>query len=61
MRVYRTAENKLLVHVLDATVQAARLSGWDQTVTRKGPARKKSRDRMSHAIRWQQSRMLSAI
>jgi hypothetical protein len=59
-RVYQTPENELLVHVLDAIVQAARLGGWDQTVTRQGPA-KILRDRMSDATRWQNSRMLSAV
>jgi hypothetical protein len=59
-RVYQTAENQLLVHVLDAVVSAARMSGWDQTLTREGPA-KVVRNRLSKATKWQQSRMLSAV
>jgi hypothetical protein len=59
-RVYQTAENELLVHVLDAVVRTGHRSRWDQAVTRKGPA-ELLRDHMSEAMRWQQSRMLSAV
>jgi hypothetical protein len=59
-RVHQTAENELLVHVLDATVRVARSSGWDQSLTRERPARI-VRERLFEAERWQQSRMLSAV
>lgn len=59
-RVYQTAENELLVHVLDAIVRAARLTGWDQRLARQEPARK-VRQRLADATWWQHSRMLAAI
>jgi hypothetical protein len=59
-RVYQTAENELLVHVLDAITRTAISSGWDRSVSRKQPAQM-VRDRMSEASRWQQSRMLSSV
>jgi hypothetical protein len=59
-RVYQTPENELLVHVLDAIVRAAQLTGWDQRLARQEPA-KKVRQRLADAIWWQHSRMLAAI
>ena len=59
-RVYQTAENELLVHVLDAIVRTAQRSGWDQILAKEGPATT-VRERLSEATRWQQSRMLSTI
>jgi len=59
-RVYQTAENEILVHVLDAVVRAARSSGWDQTLTRQQPART-VRERLAEATMWQQNRMLKAV
>jgi hypothetical protein len=59
-RVHQTAENELLVHVLDAIVRVARSSGWDQSLTHERPARI-VRERLFEAERWQQSRMLSAV
>ena len=59
-RVYQTAENELLVHVLDAITRTALSTGWDTTVTREQPAQV-LRDRLSEASRWQQSRMLASV
>jgi hypothetical protein len=59
-RVYQTPENELLVHVLDAIVDVARSSGWDQSTSQRRPARMVRR-RLSDAERWQQSRMLSSV
>lgn len=60
-RVYQTPENELLVHVLDAIVQTARSSGWDQRgLARELPAMK-VKERLTDTTRWQQSRMLSAV
>lgn len=59
-RVYQTPENELLVHVLDAVPRTALSSGWDRTVTRERPAQT-VRERVSEAMRWQQSRMLASV
>jgi hypothetical protein len=59
-RVYQTSENELLAHVLDAVPRTALSSGWDRTVTRKRPAQT-VRERVSEAMRWQQSRMLASV
>lgn len=59
-RIYQTAENELLVYVLNAVVSVARSSGWDQSRSGERPARM-LRERLSEAERWQQSRMLSSI
>jgi hypothetical protein len=59
-RVYQTPENELLVHVLDAVPRTALSSGWDRTVTRERPAQT-VRERLSEAMRWQQSRMLASV
>jgi hypothetical protein len=59
-RDYQTPENELLVYVLDAVAAAARSSGWADSPTH-GPVADLVRERMSEALRWQQSRMLRAI
>lgn len=59
-RVYQTAENELLVHVLDEIIRVARSSGWDESHSGQRPARM-VRDRLSEAEKWQQSRMLSSV
>ena len=59
-RVYQTAENELLVHVLDAIVNAAQRSGWDRKTPKREPARL-VREHLAAATRWQQNRMLAGI
>jgi hypothetical protein len=59
-RVYQTAENELLVHVLDAVATAGRSSTWAGSRSEQRPAAM-VRGRLSEALRWQQSRMLVAI
>jgi hypothetical protein len=61
-RVYQTAENELLVHVLDAIGRPAQSGGWDRDTrsTRNWPTRELRR-RLSEAVRWQQSRMLLGV
>ena len=59
-RVYQTPENELLVHVLDSIVAIAQRTGWDELLAKQGPAAT-VRERMSEAIRWQQSRMLATV
>src|SRR5260370_30678688 len=59
VRVYQTAENELLVHVLDAVGTAANSTGWAQSTSRQRAAQL-IRERHTEALRWQQSRMLMA-
>jgi hypothetical protein len=59
-RDYQTPENELLVYVLDAIAAAAKSSGWTDSRTH-GAAADVVRERLSKALRWQQSRMLLAI
>src|SRR5258708_1160126 len=59
-RVYQTAENELLVHVLDAVAAAGRSSGWAESRTHEIPGAK-VRERLSAAQKWQQNRMLHGV
>jgi hypothetical protein len=59
-RAYQTAENELLVHVLDAIVKLATATGWEKPHLRSAPARV-VRTHLTEAKRWQSSSMLTPI
>jgi hypothetical protein len=59
-RDYQTAENRMLVHVLDAIVELGRASGWTSQASR-GAASALVRKRVEDAEFWLQSRMLTQI
>lgn len=59
-RAYQTAENELLVHVLDAVVRLATATGWDKPHLRSEPATT-IRTHLTEAKRWQSSSMLTPV
>lgn len=59
-RAYQTAENELLVHVLDAVVRLGNASGWDKPSMKSAPAAI-IRNHVIEATKWQGSSMLSTV
>ncbi|MEV4625531.1 hypothetical protein AB0J90_04490 [Micromonospora sp. NPDC049523] len=59
-RAYQTAENELLVHVLDAVVKHASASGWHLPTMTSEPAAI-IRGHLDEATKWQSSSMLTTI
>jgi hypothetical protein len=59
-RAHQTAENELLVHVLDTIVRLAHASGWDRPNMKSEPAAA-IRNHLVEGKKWQNNRMLSEI